>query len=126
MVLKSEGEFLRNAPAVASLRTKRTEKRRNFNCGTVLRVSEGSVFSNECVGMVCERGLVSQACRRREGERDEICAVASRSSHDSSNVARQMSANALEHGLREQCVGHGRVSIAFGKRGVKTDRERVE
>ena len=76
--------------------------------------------------MVCERGLVLQAHKRRAGERDEICAVANSFSRNSSNVARQMSVHALEHGLREQCVGHGRVTNAFGKRGVKTVREGVE
>ena len=94
MMFKSEGEFLRNAPAVASMRAKHTEKRRNVNCGTVLRVSEGSACSNECVRRVCERGLVLQACRRREGERDEISTVTSCGSHNSSNTARQMSVNA--------------------------------
>ena len=88
MVFKSEGEFLRNAPAVASMRTKRTEKRRNVNCANLLHVNEGSVISNECMGMVRERGLVLQARKRRAEERDEICTVASRGSQSLSNAAR--------------------------------------
>ena len=36
-----------------------------------------------------------------------------------------MSAHALEYGLREQCAGYGRVTIAFGKCGDKTVREGV-
>ena len=52
MVLKSEGEFLRNAPAVASSGPVHVFYHKNVNCTNVWRVNEGSAFSNECVGMM--------------------------------------------------------------------------
>ena len=125
MELKSKGEFLRNAPPVAVMRTKRMEKRENVNCASLLRVNEGSVNSNERMEMVQERDLVLQARRRRAGERREIRAVANSYSHNSSNVARQMSVHALEHGLRWHGVDYGRVTNAFSTCAVETVREGV-
>ena len=83
----------------------------------MLRVSEGSVISHECAEMVQERGLVLKELGRRAGERDEICAVASRGSPNSSNITRQMSVHSLECVLRVRCAGCGRAPTAFGKCG---------
>ena len=51
MMLKSEGEFLRNAPAVASNRPVHVFLPKNVKCTNLLRVNEGSAFSNECARM---------------------------------------------------------------------------
>ena len=52
MVFKSEGEFLRNAQAVVSNGPVHVFWRQNVNCKYLLRVNEGSAFSDECARMM--------------------------------------------------------------------------
>ena len=108
----------------AGCRVERTRTRfqgKNVNCKNVLRVNEGSAFSNERVDILrTARASATRTSASSGGEHDENDAVAKHTGRNASQITRQLDPYGAVGRLRDKCVESGPVEIEFDSSQEKT------